>query len=585
MRTALNNPSLGWTDRRVIQLTNDLLLSTPIIITTPVRIEGNCEGSPNGRCTIRAAKSTPLLNITGPAALVKLGNLDLAGGQAVGGMGGAITTSNASQLEISSCTLTSNSAAMSGGAILIDGNSHVTFINSEASNNVAGQRGGAIHVLEGTLHMDGSTVTGNSAATAAGIFVNVGSYITIVDSNLRNNMLRGAGNAPPGKDDIIADNENNDEKKDPKSEDPGSDLVLESTNERGRTAGEAFFKPLPKPGTLSVQGSIQDLADLHGRLPGETAPEAEFGQQRKLPPALLAALKKAVQSRKAKQGSKSQAVSEAEVERELVKQLFGEEEAEMVEQKRPLPEDRPIGEHIPLHIGGRKLFQAANNNGPFPANARVVDVASEQELAEAIKNKERFINLVGHITLTGDFPGQKSLLPSIVASVSIIANCSTPYNGKCLIKGSGTRGLLYVDNAGFLPGMEVLFKNVIFTNGRAEESGGAVTNSGAMAVTFEGCEFYNNLAGMAGAVSLVEGAFGVFTDCIFRKNAAATDGSGSGLGGAVLLTGQAGFTRCTFESNTAQNGGAVGVGGSSEGIFFDGCTFNVRKTIVGENPK
>lgn len=541
-------------------------------MNSPVRIEGNCDGSPDGRCTLRASRPHPILFISGPSALVKLGNLELAGGQAIGGMGGALTATNASQVEISSCTLASNSAALSGGAILIAGNAHVTLVNSEVSSNVAGQRGGGIHALDGTLHMDGSTVSGNSAGIGAGIFVNAGSYITSMDSRLEKNMLRGAGNAPPGKDtDMDTDKIL---KTDP--EDPGADLVLENGGVGAQRGGEAFFKPLPEYGAISARGYIQDLADLHGRLPGEAAPESEFGQQRKLPPALLIALKKAVQGRKEKLDAKSQALSEAEVEREIVKQLFGEEEAEAVQHKRPPAEDRPVGEAIPLHLGGRKLFQAANNNGPFPAGARVVDVASEQELAEAIKNKERFINLVGHITLTGDFLGEKALLPSVKSSLSIIANCSTPYDGKCLIKGSGTRGLMYVDNAGFLPGMELLFKNIIFTNGMAEESGGAITHSGAMAVTFEGCEFYNNRAGMAGAVSLVEGAFGVFTDCIFRKNGAATDGSGSGLGGAVLLTGQAGFTRCTFESNTAQNGGAVGVGGSSEGIFFDGCTFKVR---------
>lgn len=48
-----------------------------------------------------------------------------------------------------------------------------------------------------------------------------------------------------------------------------------------------------------------------------------------------------------------------------------------------------------------------------------------------------------------------------------------------------------------------------------------------------------------------------------------------GAGGAVYLTSNAGFTEVSFQSNSAPSGGAVGVGQSSSGIYFNGCTFNV----------
>lgn len=50
---------------------------------------------------------------------------------------------------------------------------------------------------------------------------------------------------------------------------------------------------------------------------------------------------------------------------------------------------------------------------------------------------------------------------------------------------------------------------------------------------------------------------------------------GSGAGGAVYLTSNAGFTRVAFQGNAAPSGGAVGVGQSSSGIYFNGCTFSV----------
>lgn len=57
---------------------------------------------------------------------------------------------------------------------------------------------------------------------------------------------------------------------------------------------------------------------------------------------------------------------------------------------------------------------------------------------------------------------------------------------------------------------------------------------------------------------------------------------GSGAGGAVYLTSNAGFTRVVFQGNAAPSGGAVGVGQSSSGIYFNGCTFSVRgaRTLV-----
>ncbi|KAL4515601.1 hypothetical protein Ndes2526B_g03748 [Nannochloris sp. 'desiccata'] len=615
LRTALNNPALGWADRRVIQLTNDLLLSTSVTVSGPIRIEGNCADSPNGQCTVRAARPTPIFHMTGPTAFVQLGNLQLIGGQGSSGMGGAITATNSSQVEIKNCMLTTNSATSSGGAIVISSSSHVTLVGSEISGNVAGQAGGGIYVEDGTLHIDRSIVSGNSAAVAGGIYVSAGNLITVIDSRIQDNMLREISNS-------IKLSTNAEDEGDEREEDPGADLVLErasaiiddndnsdeNVEERNGNSdeklkksifyskpGEAFFQPVPSSkGEISVRGYIQELADLHGHLPGEAAPESEFGTQRKVAPALLAALRKAAvggrKSLKTKlfdNGDSSKDAANAavgggvvgksaiEAERQLLTRLFGEDPLENEMNNQPAaPESLPVGTHLPRR--GRSLVQ----NGPFPAGALVVNVTNEQQLASAFKNRERFIRLQGHITLSGEYRGEKSLLPSIKASVTIEADCPTPYEGKCLIKGASQGALMYADNTGFLPGMELSFKNMIFSNGKSEESGGAIANSGAMAATFENCDFVNNDAGMGGAVALVEGAFGVFIDCLFKRNGAATDGSGAGTGGAVLLTGQAGFTRCIFEGNRGQNGGAVGVGGSSAGIFFDGCTFSQNTAVI-----
>ncbi len=48
----------------------------------------------------------------------------------------------------------------------------------------------------------------------------------------------------------------------------------------------------------------------------------------------------------------------------------------------------------------------------------------------------------------------------------------------------------------------------------------------------------------------------------------------------MYLTSNAGFTEVSFQSNSAPSGGAVGVGQSSSGIYFNGCTFNVSLLLV-----
>lgn len=140
-------------------------------------------------------------------------------------------------------------------------------------------------------------------------------------------------------------------------------------------------------------------------------------------------------------------------------------------------------------------------------------------------------------------------------------------------------------------------------------------------VEFKNCEFVSNSAqNGAGAVSLGDGAIGLFSKVVFEKNSAGgtqvaegTPGlqrsecrstclraavqqpnlppifgiavfacpAAYGAGGAVYLTSNAGFTEVSFQGNSAPSGGAVGVGQSSSGIYFNGCTFNVGKTRGG----
>lgn len=203
----------------------------------------------------------------------------------------------------------------------------------------------------------------------------------------------------------------------------------------------------------------------------------------------------------------------------------------------------------------------------------------------ALKNKERFISLRSHIILSGEFGGPgESLLPSVKASVTILAECPVPYDGKCMINAQGQGQIFYFDNTGFQAGMEITMSNMILINGAAPLSGGgAIANSGAMSFTLQNIDFVSNSGGSGGACSFVEGAFPVLTDCTFKKNSAAIDGSGSGTGGAILMTGAGAFTRVSWLDNSGMNGGAIGVGGSADSMFFDQCVFSGNSAEIFGN--
>lgn len=526
LRAALKNPSLGWSDRRVVQLTGDLLLSATITISSPVRIEGYCTSNDDDRCTIRAANSQPLFHITGPAALVRLGNLQLVEGRGLAGMGGAVTASNHSQVEITSCELTMNTAA-SGGAILISDHSHVNLISSDVTGNSAVGCGGGVSVLSGSLHMDKSTVEGNTGAEGGGICMGSSSLLTAINSTVTDNRLRGKAARNGSNSEAINTV--------PAAALAGRDIEMRSdwSSVQG-SAAEAYFDPVPVPQkTIVAGGRLQTISELRSHLPGAPAPF----------PVVLPRAEDNVGAARAAgivRGARSQVKSSS----------LGRDDV----------------------LARRGLRQSTD----FPPGAQVVDANSEQDLAQAFINKERYISLQSHIVMTGDYTGPNALLPSIKASVTIEGTCPDPYGGKCLMNAQGLGAILYADNSAYLAGVEMVFKNIIFLNGQnSGNQGGAFANTGALSVTFINCDFVNNAAGAGGAVALVEGAFSVFQDCNFKNNAAATDGSGTGIGGAVLLTGASGFTRCDFNGNTALNGGAVGVGGSSNGIFWDECTFEV----------
>ena len=141
LRAALGTADLGWRDRRAVQLTADIQLSATLVISSPVRLQGNCANAANGRCTLRGtADGVPLVHVAGPAAVVELANLELVGGVGTGSLAGGLTASNHSMVDLVAVRLAGNAAA-SGGAARVDTHARLALTGCELVDNAAQVRG------------------------------------------------------------------------------------------------------------------------------------------------------------------------------------------------------------------------------------------------------------------------------------------------------------------------------------------------------------------------------------------------------------------------------------------------------------
>ncbi|KAL4442679.1 hypothetical protein ABPG77_006673 [Micractinium sp. CCAP 211/92] len=565
LQAALAAAGLGFAERRPVQLTANIHLSATLEISAPVRLQGACGSDRRKRCVLAAAhgRSVPLLHVTGPAAVVELANLELTGGMGAGSLAGGLTASNHSMVDLVNVRLASNSAA-SGGALRADSHARLGLAGCEVVRNAAQQAGGAIFAHSAWVHLDRTTVHSNSAAEGGGIALAGGSRLTARKSQLGSNALAGARGAGAGGNSAS----------DVAGAAAGADLLLLDADNSA-----AYLEPLPEAGALSVRGG--ELRALS--LLAADSRDAGTPQLHKLWEDLGEA------AQRAQQRQRGPGQPTAEEAREQARHLSADEQTVVDWMLRVSGRDSGAagrdgssgaagqrgGDAVSAGPRSRKLKQ-------IPTGARVVGVTSEQELADALMDKERYIRLDAHIGLTGQFQSQQAALPPIQASVTITGNCNDAiFGGRCLIDAKAINRVFHADNSGFLPGFFVTFQNVRFTGGSAQLLGGAFFNQGKMQVEFDNCEFVNNMAQAgAGAVSLADGAIGLFNNVTFQNNIAV---GGSGAGGAVYLTSNAGFTRVVFQGNAAPSGGAVGVGQSSSGIYFNGCVFSGNKAEVFGN--
>ncbi len=107
------------------------------------------------------------------------------------GDGGAINFLNGS-VTIESSDITDNTASGAGGGIAIDKNGRLDVVRSTISHNSAGAGGGGINNKQGTVTITESTVSGNSGGAGGGLD-NQGATLDIQSSTIADNQSDVAG--------------------------------------------------------------------------------------------------------------------------------------------------------------------------------------------------------------------------------------------------------------------------------------------------------------------------------------------------------------------------------------------------------
>lgn len=244
LRAALSS---GWA--AVVQLTADIQLSAPLVVTRPARIQGRCDatGGGSGRCTLRtappgawpaaaaAAAAAPLLLAAGPAAVVGLEDLSITGGR-----GGAVAAANHSFLTLERVELLGNAGVEGGGASGL-GHARLNLVDCVVQNNTASVAGGGLYAAGGArVRLLRSVVAGNAAPRGGGVLVTSGASLTSRESEVTNNAQEPAVGARLGSPSAAAEGAEG-------AAAAGADVSVEA-------GAAAWFDLLPAAGRFSSSG-------------------------------------------------------------------------------------------------------------------------------------------------------------------------------------------------------------------------------------------------------------------------------------------------------------------------------------------
>ena len=184
---------LNTAAQNTIQLSaaGTLFLPSNTSVTGPITGSG---ASLANLVTVNGANLSTVFTVLSGITNAALANLTItagAGSSTAGQTSGGGVYNNGT-LAVMNCTITNNSSGL-GGGIENDAGGFLTLVNSTLSGNNAGQ-GGGIYNNSGTVIVEGSTLSGNSAgpSTSGGGIYNLGT-LTVTASTVTGNVTGFAG--------------------------------------------------------------------------------------------------------------------------------------------------------------------------------------------------------------------------------------------------------------------------------------------------------------------------------------------------------------------------------------------------------
>lgn len=233
---------------------------------------------------------------------------------------------------------------------------------------------------------------------------------------------------------------------------------------------------------------------------------------------------------------------------------------------------------------------------PPPPPGATVSVATEKELAKAIRDMASTVVLTGNVALTGDYASARSssydgktLLPVVLGQTTIVGSCggnaatgvvdAVGVNGSrsaasaCLLDAKALGRVFEVAGSW----ASLTLRNLLLTRGSVgTSSGGAILSTGSATVVLDGVGVFNSSAASgAGALVLADG-FLRADDSTFAGNEAYN------LGGGVAGSGTLVFDATSFATNSAGQGGGVALVNASASLsVLDGAFSGNSATLRG----
>ncbi len=191
---SLRDALAGATDGTTIDATGVsgmiVLTSGPLNVSSSVTILGPGPGA----LTVSGNNASGVFSVTG--ANVAISGLTIANGQSSqNGAGINAASSPGSVLTVSGCVITNNNTTLDGGGICNNAGVTMTVSNCTISGNSATGSGGGIY-NDGTLTINATTLSSNSASVGGGIFndaVSGPAALTVAASTLNNNSATYGG--------------------------------------------------------------------------------------------------------------------------------------------------------------------------------------------------------------------------------------------------------------------------------------------------------------------------------------------------------------------------------------------------------